>query len=100
MIIREKDDWLRLLFVWRGSVLPQILPRVLALVALSVVVVYGHGKLWHYKVPLNAAPFTLFSVTLAIFLGFYNNASQLRPFFRHRGQLRTTSRPMRGKRNP
>ncbi len=47
MIIREKDDWLRLLFVWRGSVLPQILPRVLALVALSVVVVYGHGKLWH-----------------------------------------------------
>ena len=54
----------------------------------------------HYKVPLNAAPFALFSVTLAIFLGFYNNASQLRPFFRHRGQLRTTSRPMRGKRNP
>jgi putative membrane protein len=75
MIIREKDNWLRLLFVWRGSVLPQILPRLLVLLLLSVVVVYGHGQLLHYKVPLNAAPFTLFGVTLAIFLGFYNNAS-------------------------
>ena len=102
-IIREKDNWLRLLFVWRGSVLPQILPRRLALVVLSVAVVYGQGhllRLLRYKVPLNAAPFTLFGITLAICLGFYNNASQLRPFFRHRGQLQTTGRPMRGKRNP
>ncbi|GGF18072.1 bestrophin family protein [Hymenobacter cavernae] len=75
MIIREKDNWLRLLFVWQGSVLPQILPRLLVLLGLSVVVVYAHGTLLYYKVPLNAAPFTLFGVTLAIFLGFYNNAS-------------------------
>ncbi|WP_151087199.1 bestrophin family protein [Hymenobacter baengnokdamensis] len=75
MIIREKDNWLRLLFVWHGSVLPQILPRLLALLVLSVGVVLGHGQLMHYKVPLTAAPFTLFGVTLAIFLGFYNNAS-------------------------
>ncbi|GAC1605886.1 MAG: bestrophin family ion channel [Hymenobacter sp.] len=75
MIIRDKDNWLRLLFVWRGSVLPQILPRLLVLVLLSGAVVYWHGNFFHYKVPLNAAPFTLFGVTLAIFLGFYNNAS-------------------------
>ena len=75
MIIREKGNWLRLLFVWRGSVLPQILPRLLVLGVLSGAVVYGHGQLLHYKVPLNAAPFTLFGVTLAIFLSFYNNAS-------------------------
>jgi putative membrane protein len=75
MIIREKDNWLRLLFVWRGSVLPQILPRLLVLLALSVAVVLYHGQLLSYKVPLNAAPFTLFGVALAIFLGFYNNAS-------------------------
>jgi len=75
MIIRKKDNWLQLLFVWQGSVLPQILPRLLVLLGLSVVVVYAHGALLYYKVPLNAAPFTLFGVTLAIFLGFYNNAS-------------------------
>jgi putative membrane protein len=75
MIIRPKDNWLRLLFVWRGSVLPQILPRLGALVVLSVAVVLAHGQLLTYKVPLTAAPFTLFGVTLAIFLGFYNNAS-------------------------
>ena len=75
MIIRDKENWLRLLFVWHGSVLPQILPRLLVLVSFSAAVVYAHGSLYHYKVPLNAAPFTLFGVTLAIFLGFYNNAS-------------------------
>ncbi|MBJ6143302.1 bestrophin family protein [Hymenobacter sp. BT559] len=75
MIIRPKDNWLRLLFVWRGSVLPQILPRLGALLVLSVAVVLAHGQLFAYKVPLTAAPFTLFGVTLAIFLGFYNNAS-------------------------
>lgn len=75
MIIRDKGNWFRLLFVWHGSVLPQILPRLGALAVLAVAVVYAHGHLLRYQVPLNAAPFTLFGVTLAIFLGFYNNAS-------------------------
>jgi putative membrane protein len=75
MIIREKDNWFRLLFVWHGSVLPQILPRLLVLLALAVAVVAAHVELPAYKVPLSAAPFSLFGFTLAIFLGFYNNAS-------------------------
>ena len=75
MIIREKDNWFRLLFAWHGSVLPQILPRLLVLLALAVAVVAAHVELPYYKVPLSAAPFTLFGFTLAIFLGFYNNAS-------------------------
>jgi putative membrane protein len=75
MIIREKNNWWQLLFVWHGSVLPLILPRLGALLALSVGVVMLHGQVLSYKVPLTAAPFTLFGVTLAIFLGFYNNAS-------------------------
>ena len=75
MILRDKDNWWRLLFVWHGSVLPQILPRLGVLLALSVGVVGLHGQVLHYKIPLTAAPFTLFGVILAIFLGFYNNAS-------------------------
>ena len=29
MIVRPRPHWLRLLFVWRGSVLPRILPQLL-----------------------------------------------------------------------
>jgi putative membrane protein len=75
MIIRDRQNWFKLLFAWKGSVLPEILPRLLVLLFLSVIVVYFHGEFWSYKVPLNAAPFTLIGIALAIFLGFYNNAS-------------------------
>lgn len=75
MIIRDKQNWFKLLFVWKGSVLPEILPRLLVLFILSSLVVYYHGTFWHYKIPLNAAPFTLIGVALAIFIAFYNNAS-------------------------
>src|SRR3954463_6000495 len=75
MITRDRQNWFKLLFVWQGSVLPQILPRLLVLLVLSVIVVYYHGEFFHYKIPLNASPFTLIGIALAIFLGFYNNAS-------------------------
>ncbi|WP_183579642.1 bestrophin family protein [Mucilaginibacter sp. X5P1] len=75
MIIRNNENWFRMLFVWQGSVLPKVLPRLLLLLALSIGVVYFKGKLFHYKIPLNPAPFTLFGIALALFLGFRNNAS-------------------------
>jgi len=75
MITRDKQNWFKLLFAWKGSVLPELLPRLLVLLILSVTVVHYHGEFFTYKIPLNAAPFTLIGVALAIFLGFYNNAS-------------------------
>lgn len=75
MIVRKKENWFRMLFIWQGSVLPQILPRLLLLFVLSVGIVYFHGTLFSYKVPLNPVPFTLFGFVLALFLGFRNNAS-------------------------
>lgn len=75
MIIRKNEHWFRMLFVWEGSVLPKILPRLIALFVLSVIIVASKGKLYHYKIPLNPAPFTLFGIALALFLGFRNNAS-------------------------
>lgn len=75
MIIRKKENWFRILFVWHGSVLPQVLPRLILLTVLSIAVVYFHGTLLSYKVPLNPAPFTLFGFVLALFLGFRNSAS-------------------------
>lgn len=64
-----------MLFVWHGSVLPQLLPRLLLLFALSIGIVYLHGTVFSFKIPLNPAPFTLFGIALALFLGFRNNAS-------------------------
>ena len=64
-----------MLFVWHGSVLPRLLPRLSLLFLLSVTVVYCHGNVFSFKIPLNPAPFTLFGFVLALFLGFRNNAS-------------------------
>lgn len=75
MIQRKKENWFRMLFIWQGSVLPQLLPRLLLLFMMSAVIVYFKGVFFNYKIPLNPAPFTLFGIALALFLGFRNNAS-------------------------
>lgn len=75
MIIRPRSHWLRMLLVWRGSVLPRILPQLLVVTLLSVVAAFFHGELFHWKVTLTAVPFSLVGVTLAIFLGFRLTAS-------------------------
>ena len=75
MIIRKKEHWFKMLFVWHGSVLPMLVPRLLLLLAFSIVVAYFHGTVLDFKVPLNPAPLTLFGFVLALFLGFRNNAS-------------------------
>lgn len=64
-----------MLFVWHGSVLPALLPRLGLLLMLSLVVTYFHGTILSFKIPLNPAPLTLFGFVLALFLGFRNNAS-------------------------
>lgn len=75
MIIRKKEHWFRMLFVWHGSVLPALLPRLGLLLILSVLVTYFHGIILSFKVPLNPTPLTLFGFVLALFLGFRNSAS-------------------------
>ncbi len=78
MIIRPRPHWLRMLFVWRGSVLPDILPQLLATTAFAIVVTALHGQLFAWKIPLNFVPFSLIGLTLAIFLGFRNSTSYAR----------------------
>lgn len=75
MIQRKSENWFRMLFIWNGSVLPQLLPRLLLLLVLSIGIVYVKGSFMSFKIQLNPAPFTLFGVALALFLGFRNNAS-------------------------
>jgi putative membrane protein len=75
MIQRKNENWFRMLFIWHGSVLPQILPRLILLFIISASIVFFKGMLFNHKIPLNPAPFTIFGIALALFLGFRNNAS-------------------------
>ncbi len=96
MIIRKKEHWFKMLFVWHGSVLPGLLPRLFLLFILSLGVVYLRGVIFSFKIPLNPAPLTLFGFVLALFLGFRNNTSYDR-FWEGRklwGALLNTSRSL------
>jgi putative membrane protein len=75
MIVRSRKNWWSLLFVWRGSMMTQMLPQLSIVAVLSLVAVWTEGKLFHQKVPLNATPFTLVGVALALFLGFRNSSA-------------------------
>jgi putative membrane protein len=75
MIVRPPQSWLRLLFVWNGSVLQSILPQLAFIGTVSCVAVLTHGRIFGEKIPLNTTLLTLFGLTLAIFLGFRNTAS-------------------------
>ncbi|WP_321951118.1 bestrophin family protein [Paraburkholderia bannensis] len=75
MIVRPRENWFRLLFIWNGSVLSSIIPQLCFMAVVSILAVLTHGRVFGEKIPLNTAPFTLFGVALAIFLAFRNNAS-------------------------
>lgn len=75
MIVRPRPSWVGLLFARRGSLMPRIAGQLAFVYALSIAVVAAHGTLFHWKVTLTAAPFSLMGVSLAIFLGFRINAS-------------------------
>lgn len=79
MILRPQTPtlWV-LLFSLKGSIVPAIWRKVLYTVLLSSAVVATHGTFYHYKVVLTATPFTLWGLTLAIFLGFRNNVAYQR----------------------
>jgi len=78
MIVRPRSNWLRMLFIWDGSVLKSILPQLLVMLAISSLAVLTGGRILGTKIPLDTAPFPLVGVSLAIFLGFRNNAAYAR----------------------
>ena len=77
MIVRPHLHWFRLLFVWRGSVLPYITTRLLLVVLVAVGSVLSRSW-WmseYASSALSIPPFTLMGIALAIFLGFRNSVS-------------------------
>ncbi|MDE1182891.1 bestrophin family ion channel [Paraburkholderia sp.] len=97
MIIRPHLNWFRMLLAWRGSVLPQLLPRLTLIFLISLVAVASHDHLLRVTVNLNStAPFSLIGIALAVFLGFRNNASYDRYWEARKlwGQLLNESRSL------
>ena len=77
MIVRPHLHWFRLLFVWRGSVLPCIASRLVLVVLVAICSVLSRSW-WmseYAASALSIPPFTLMGVALAIFLGFRNSVS-------------------------
>lgn len=72
MIIRKKTNWFRMLFIWKGSVLPKLLPRLAGLFLFTSIIVYYRSYLDRYHGELSTNIYTLFGIALAIFLGFRN----------------------------
>lgn len=75
MIVRPRPGLLTILFALRGSVLPKVAPQVIAIAALSFLVVaveQRHAE-W-FPVTAGIGPFTLVGLALSIFLSFRNGA--------------------------
>jgi putative membrane protein len=76
MIIPDgRMSWFRLLFQVRGSALPKIRGRLLAVFLVAVAVTVVSELLGRLTTDLTAVPFTLISLALGVFLGFRNNTS-------------------------
>ncbi|MCT2561394.1 bestrophin family protein [Chryseobacterium herbae] len=75
MIVRQRTNWLKMLFIWRGSVLKKIIVQLSIILLFSLSVYYLKGKVFDYKIHLNPTIFTLLGLSLAIFMGFCNSAS-------------------------
>ncbi|WP_374342180.1 bestrophin family protein [Azonexus sp.] len=78
MIVRPQQHWFRRLFVWHGSVLPNILFRLSLNFAMALLAVYLLPWYEDSGIRLTLGPFSLLGVAIAIFLGFRNNTSYAR----------------------
>lgn len=74
MIVRPQQHWLRLIFVWHGSVLAKISSRLLLNFLLCIAVILLLPWYTMLGIKFTLAPFSILGVAIAIFLGFRNNA--------------------------
>lgn len=75
MIVRDRPSGFKLFLLLRGSILPRILPSLIATTLIAIVVTMSHGDLFALKITLTTIPFSLIGLPIAIFLGFRNTAA-------------------------
>ena len=74
MIVRPRPQPWQLLTIVRGSIIPKITRRVLAITALSCLIVVLHRTGLVAGFRSGTAPFSILAIALSVFLGFRNNA--------------------------
>lgn len=96
MIVRDRPGMFRLFLIWRGSILPRVLPELLATALFaSLVTALGlHRPDWLPGLP--AAAYALLGLAFSVFLGFRNSACYDRWWEARRqwGQLITEQRSL------
>ena len=75
MLISRRLNWLQMLFVLEGSVLPRILPQLGITALMAAGAVLASRLHWPWCLGFTPAPFGYLGVSLAIFMGFRNSAS-------------------------
>jgi ion channel-forming bestrophin family protein len=74
MIVRPRPNVLQLLFILRGSIVPDIIGQIASMAVFATLVILAQHA-WPKFVPVfDGAPFALVGIALSIFLGFRNNA--------------------------
>lgn len=75
MIVRPRPNIFAMLFIVRGSVIPQLAPALIVLALFSLLIVVLHDQHIVVLPEFSLAPFTLLGIALSLFLGFRNNAA-------------------------
>ena len=73
MIVRPQQNWLRMLFVWNGSVLQSIIPQLVFMAVVSTLAVFTNGRIFGEKIPQHRAVHAV--QPARDLLGFRNSAS-------------------------
>ena len=78
MIVRKQPTFRDILFALRGSILPHIAPRMLAVAVISIVAVVAADEWPGIFSRISAIPFTLIGIALSVFMSFRSNACYAR----------------------
>lgn len=74
MILRSKPSFKDIVFAINGSILPRIIPHLVAISAISTGAVFAAQEHPGIFARISAIPFTLIGIALSVFMSFRNNA--------------------------
>lgn len=74
MIVRPRPRLRELFFIWKGSIIPLILPQVIFVTVIAAIVTLIAALTGPRFPDFATGPFTFLGLSLSLFLGFRNNA--------------------------
>jgi len=74
MIVRDRPSLFQLIYIWRGSIVPHVLPQIIFVASFAALITWAAQHYGNLFPDYSAAPFALLGLAFSIFLGFRNNA--------------------------